>query len=177
MARFRSLPIPYDALVLSDYCKGALDDQNFASQVIEAFRKSCPGMPIFLDSRSVNLDRFAGADVFKPNSEEWSLYEITMKKQPGFRTIVRTRGHEGMDYVSHEELVCGVRGTDVGVADPTGAGDTAMAGLVYAMISHAHSPEDTLRFANALAGISCKHSGTYVVNRDDLRQAIQATSR
>jgi pfkB family carbohydrate kinase len=59
----------------------------------------------------------------------------------------------------------GIPATVTEVVDVTGAGDIFMAGFVWAWTLQL-PVEDCLRLANALAGESCRHIGTYVVGRE-----------
>ena len=101
-----------DALVLSDYDKGVLDDPK---QAIALANKL--GKPILVDPKFKDYSAYAGATVVKPNRKEfqaavggWSTdQEMVQKAQTmmanlGFEAMLITRGDEGMTLVERENM-------------------------------------------------------------------------
>jgi hypothetical protein len=135
-----------DALVIADYGKGAMT-RALAHQIVET------GLPCFVDAKH-HWNWYAGSNVTIFPNEHECLDETFMADQ-----VVRKLGKNGCEHFNIH-LPASVSE----VVDVTGAGDIFMAGFVFAW-SLDFRPESCLRFANALAGESCRHVGTYVVPR------------
>lgn len=146
-----------EAIVVADYGKGAMAD-SLPFKIIRT------GKPIFVDAKHnweeythpfyLDYSRKPNATLFPNEHEamEASLYD--------FCRIVRKRGAHGACLDQPNGF--GVDAVAKDVVDVTGAGDIFMAAFVYGW-SVQLPAEDCLRFANACAGESCRHVGTYVV--------------
>lgn len=135
-----------DAFVISDYGKGAMTRE--LAQQIRDTGKFC-----FVDAKH-HWKWYEGSVgwAFPNESEAESLYCLD-------RCIVKL-GARGCKMGNLE-----IPATVSEVVDVTGAGDIFMASFVYAWTLQLPA-EDCLRFANALAGESCRHVGTFVVGRE-----------
>jgi D-beta-D-heptose 7-phosphate kinase/D-beta-D-heptose 1-phosphate adenosyltransferase len=141
-----SIPLVYDAVVISDYCKGTVD-----YQLIEELVKEIT-VPIFIDTKKHDLARLAGCYV-KINALEKS--QVT-SYHPEFDHLIVTHGDQGAEWngwVFPAEIAGDV--TDV-----CGAGDTFLAALVYKFLETKHMP-DAIKFANKAASITVQHVGVY----------------
>ena len=137
-----------DAIVVSDYGKGAMT-QGLAAKLIET------GKPLFVDAKNT-FWWYRGPNVWCfPN--EYDMASGTFRAED--KQIVRKMGAKGCEMGKLQ-----IPATVSEVVDVTGAGDIFMAGFVYAWTLQLPA-EDCLRFANALAGESCRHIGTFVVGR------------
>jgi D-glycero-beta-D-manno-heptose-7-phosphate kinase len=146
----------FDAFVISDYGKGGMS-QELARQIVDT-RKPC-----FVDAKQ-HWSWYAKNNVTMfPNEHEncSSNYDSGCIWCP---QIVRKLGAKGAIMTVSDSVPFAVDATVSEVVDSTGAGDIFMAAFVYAW-SIKLRPEDCLRFANALAGESCRHRGTFVVPR------------
>ncbi|MFC9127584.1 1-phosphofructokinase family hexose kinase [Streptomyces sp. NPDC057099] len=115
------------------------------------------GIPVLLDTSGEPLRRGVAArpDVIKPNSDE--LAELTGSHDPlrathdarrrGARAVVASLGAEGLLAVSPEGRWRATPPTLVR-GNPTGAGDSAVAGLMSALVEHLPWPD---RLARAVA--------------------------
>lgn len=153
-----------DAFVISDYGKGAMT-RELARQIVETGKK------VFVDAKH-HWEWYQGHNVFAfPNELEAPQVENM------FIQVIKKLGAKGCewDYLK-------IPATVSEVADTTGAGDIFMASFVYAW-SLQLPAEDCLRFANELAGESCRHIGTHVVSRQfaqsvlDRLRASQASAQ
>lgn len=141
----------FDAFVVSDYGKGGMT-WDLSRQIVDT------GKPCFVDSKNA-----------------WDCYEgqnVTL-----FPNEIEAAQMQPLDYAQFGKVVnkLGARGCRMGtdlipatvseVVDVTGAGDIFMASFVYAW-SIQLPPEHCLRFANEMAGESCRHRGTFVVGRE-----------
>jgi hypothetical protein len=143
-------PERFDAFVVADYGKGAITPQ-LAGQITET------GKPCFIDAKNRwELYDYTDNVTFFPNENEHISFHAL--------NIVRKLGAKGAIMTCPGSVPFRVEATVSEVVDVTGAGDIFMAGFVYAW-SLQHPAEDCLRFANSLAGESCRHVGTYVVPR------------
>jgi bifunctional ADP-heptose synthase (sugar kinase/adenylyltransferase) len=135
-----------DAIVVSDYGKGAMDEGRAHKLVVA-------GKPLFVDAKH-HWHWYKGPEtMIFPNEKECLDETYTLDH------VVRKLGANGCEHFN-----LWLPATVKEVVDVTGAGDIFMAGFVYAW-SIQLPAEDCLRFANCLAGESCRHVGTYVVPR------------
>lgn len=164
-------------LVMSDYAKGMLTEVLCKKLIKEAQHR---GIPIIVDPKGHNLDRYRGATVLKPNLKELrevtrlpaiSNDEIAMAAQQ-LRTdtnaayVLVTRGQDGMTLISQQginHLPTQARQ----IYDVSGAGDTvlAMLSLAWAL---GLDPLEAATWANRAAGIAVEKAGTATVTRQEL---------
>lgn len=135
----------YDAIVVSDYGKGAMR-RSLAETVVAT------GKPCFVDAKN-HFWWYSHPNVVAFPNEHENVYDAH------FGRVVRKLGAKGCQSGT---LV--LPATVSEVVDTTGAGDVFMAGFVYAW-SVGLKPDRCLEFANILAGRSCQFVGTHVVDR------------
>ena len=132
----------FDAVVVSDYNKGAVD-----YELIEWLRKEFKG-PMFVDTKKTDLARFEGC-VIKINQAEY-------EKATSFASdIVVTQGANGAVYKGNAML-----GPRVEVADVCGAGDTFLSALVFKFLD-LENLEYAISFANRASAVTVQHFGVY----------------
>lgn len=165
-----------DAFVISDYGKGAMT-RELARQIVDT------DLPCFVDAKHHWHWYWNGREnvAIFPNEHE-------IDGTARFSRVVRKLGSNGCTFKSHNKDARGIPeewwmpATVSEVVDTTGAGDIFMASFVYAW-SLQHPAEDCLRFANEMAGESCRHRGTFVVGREfatgvlDRLRASQASAQ
>jgi len=139
----------FDALVISDYCKGLLTTQRIF-ELVEWFDG-----PIFIDSKKTCLP--VDHAYIKINEDEYS--RIEQKDSPN---LIITRGSNGADYRGKN-----YPGIDVGVYDVCGAGDTFLSTLVYFYLLYGKI-ETAISYANKAASIAVSNFGTYILNQKDI---------
>lgn len=147
-----AIPPLYDAVVISDYNKGAVS-YELVEKIIAQFKG-----PVFIDTKKTDLARFEGAFV-KINSLENSL----AKSLPSQHIV--TLGKQGTMYAGMTYPA-----TAVEVADVCGAGDTFLAALVYKFLETNQMPE-AIQFANRAASITVKHIGVYAPKLEEINAA------
>tara|TARA_Y100001972_G_scaffold129253_1_gene195739 strand:+ start:5588 stop:6319 length:732 start_codon:yes stop_codon:yes gene_type:complete len=110
----------YDAIIISDYCKGFLNEK-----MIEAIssNKDCP---VFLDTKKILGTWCDHVDYIKINHQEGIRNKMILSTNKKLRdkTII-TRGRFGCDFRDKNYST-----VDVPIKDVSGAGDTFLAGLV-----------------------------------------------
>ena len=132
--------VDYDAIIISDYCKGFLIEDD-----IEAFaeRATCP---IFLDTKKQLGDWCKNIDFIKINEFE---HKKNFERLPNYPFIldkmIVTVGSKGCKY---QDKIYPV--PEVSVKDVSGAGDTFLAALVVAYLKN-NDIKTAITFANKCA--------------------------
>ena len=171
-----------DAVLLSDYAKGALSGPLCAA-VIKRAREL--GKLIAADPKPANMAWFAGASVVTPNLGEAQaasgvpITDDASAAKAGQTLLQRlksggvlvTRGEHGMTLVQADGAVTHIPTRAQEVFDVTGAGDTVIATLTLALAAGAPLPEASA-LANAAAGIVVGEIGVAVVTPEQLQRAL-----
>ena len=170
-----------DAVVLSDYAKGALTPE-VCQAVIQAARKQ--GIPVLVDPKCADFSRYRGATTICPNLGELStalnlgaidlqaLLEAAESMVPAFdlEFLAATLSEKGIALVRP-----GNRFIAPAVArqvfDVCGAGDTVIAVLALCLASGL-KPETAVQLANIGAGIVVGKVGTAPVEKHELLAAL-----
>lgn len=173
--------MPYmDALVLSDYAKGSLQD---CQSLIGLARSK--NIPVLVDPKGSDFRRYRGATLLTPNFSEFesvvgrcrSEQEMSDKgaalmAELELKALLITRGEQGMTLLRPEQPELHLPARAREVFDVTGAGDTVIAILAAVMASGQTIPE-AMALANLAAGIVVGKLGTATVSAPELRRAIQ----
>lgn len=176
--RFRSQLPRTGCVVMSDYAKGALKE---VSVMIRAAKEQ--GLPVVVDPKGDDFERYAGADVITPNQGElaqvvgvWDDEDdlqakaTALLRRVGIGTLLLTRSERGMTLFSDD---CGEAGRidfpaeAREVYDVTGAGDTAIATLAL-MLAEGRTIVEATRLANRAAGVVVGKFGTSSISREEL---------
>jgi D-beta-D-heptose 7-phosphate kinase / D-beta-D-heptose 1-phosphate adenosyltransferase len=170
-----------DALVLSDYAKGALKPA-VCQALISAARKL--GIPVLVDPKSPDYSRYRGATTICPN-----LTELAAATQlsagdlepllAAAEAMVSDLDIEFFTATMSEKGIALVRPGNRFVApavarqvfDVSGAGDTVVAVLALCLAS-ALQPETAVQLANVAAGIVVGKVGTVPVEKHELLVAL-----
>jgi D-beta-D-heptose 7-phosphate kinase/D-beta-D-heptose 1-phosphate adenosyltransferase len=173
-----------DAIILSDYAKGLLDDALVAkvTQLAHAAKKF-----VALDPKPKRPMVFADIDLITPNRREaarlagvsWLQHtpfpekEICRVLHEKYRTrnLVITMSEDGVLLSQKGKVLKRIPTAAREVADVSGAGDTSIAGLVLALAAGAKL-ETAAHFANAAAGVVVGKLGTATVTPDELIQYV-----
>lgn len=163
-----------DVIVLSDYGKGGLDH---ITQMIGLARAK--NIPILIDPKGNNYDRYKGATLITPNRAElaqvvgeWTSEEDLIERAQNLRqkleleAILLTRSEEGMTLFTANGQTS-VPAQALEVYDVSGAGDTVIA-VMASMIATGQSLEESMRIANRAGGIVVGKLGTATVSYDEL---------
>lgn len=146
----------YDALIISDYNKGFLDNKKLFNIVKNI---KCP---TFIDSKKINLS-------FETNSQECfiKINELEYKNLEQIPdNIIVTMGENGARY---KEKIYHTH--KVETRDIVGAGDTFLAALTFGYLRY-RMIEKAIQFANSCAGIAVSNPGTYVLTKRDVKMVI-----
>ena len=177
VARIDHLAATADAVLVSDYLKGAIS-RGVASAAVAAARKR--GVPLLVDPKVPHIDYYAGATVITPNHHEAeAVTHMRIRTSPDavaaavrFReracceSVLITRGEHGMTLLGprgEAQLPAEARE----VADVTGAGDTVIATMTLALAAGAALVE-AAQLANRAAGIVVGKFGPATVSVNEL---------
>ncbi len=181
LSAFRERLDGVDAVVLSDYGKGAL----FAVQeLIQAARAA--GKRVLIDPKQADFSVYRDATILTPNRSEFeraagpcrSEAELVDKGQAmverlGWEALLITRGEEGMTLLERGRPPLHIPALAQEVYDVTGAGDTVIAVLAGAAAAGEPWPA-AAALANLAASIAVGKLGTATVSLAELQQAISA---
>ena len=177
-ARVAELASSADAILVSDYLKGAIS-RGVASSAIAAARHR--KVPLLVDPKVPHIDYYAGATVITPNHHEAEAVThmrirsnadalaaaVRFRERACCESVLITRGEHGMTLLGPDgeaELAAEARE----VSDVTGAGDTVIATMTLALAAGA-SLVDAARLANRAAGIVVGKFGPATVSVSELR--------
>jgi D-beta-D-heptose 7-phosphate kinase/D-beta-D-heptose 1-phosphate adenosyltransferase len=182
------------ALVLSDYGKGVCTPE-LTKAVIAAAKRT--GTPVITDPKSLDLSRYSGSSVIKPNRSEgrqtlrrlepsrtWASSDDeaiaicdAVLKESGAENIVLSMSEGGV--ITKGKRVTGTvrfKATALQVADVSGAGDTMIAFLAMGEAAGL-SLERSVELANIAAGVVCGKLGTATLSPAEFLSACNAVPR
>lgn len=185
VARLRELP-PVEVFVLSDYCKGVVDEAVIA-EVVRLARRW--GATVLVDPKHPALDRYTGVDVVKLNRREFEAATgllvgddpvaslrpqlAGLRHELGVGSLVVTLGGGGMLVVSAEAEPVVLPALELEVFDVAGAGDV-VAGIMGLALAAGIGPVDAAGVANVAAGLSVSKVGTAAVSPSELVDRLVA---
>lgn len=168
-----------DAVVLSDYGKGSLCD---VADMIAVCRSA--GVPVLVDPKGTNFDKYRGASVITPNQSEFEAITGVggsdddmvergrrMLHDLELDALLVTRSEKGMLLVEAGQEPLFLRTQAREVYDVTGAGDTVIAILAAAHASGANF-QSSSALANLAAGLVVRKIGVASVTPSELRIAL-----
>lgn len=173
----------WDAVVLSDYCKGVFEDADFVRTLIRICNEH--GVVVTIDSKSRNIAAFENADFVKPNNLELEnavdikITDCTSLDRAGkkylaiskAKSIIVTRGADGISIFEPEKERRDYASKAVSVFDVTGAGDTVISTITLGLISGL-SLDESVVLANIAAGVVIGKRGTATVSQEELLEEI-----
>ncbi|MEN8303378.1 MAG: D-glycero-beta-D-manno-heptose-7-phosphate kinase [Campylobacterota bacterium] len=168
----------FDIVVLSDYGKGVLTDELCQSIIKLA---NSHGIKVVVDPKGNNFSKYRGAYLLTPNKKEAILAtdieindEATLKE-----ALVKLKNEVDLDVSLITLSEDGIATYDSElkrfptvakeVFDVTGAGDTVIASIAFA-ISAGKSIEETASFANLAAGVVVGKIGSATVTIDEIEE-------
>lgn len=173
----------WDAVVLSDYCKGVFTDADFVRTLIRICNEN--DVVVTIDSKSRNIEAFENADFVKPNNLELeNAVDIKITDSDSLdragkkylaiskaKSIIVTRGADGISIFEPEKERRDYASKAVQVFDVTGAGDTVISTITLGLISGLSLDESAV-LANIAAGVVIGKRGTATVSGDELLEEI-----
>lgn len=170
------------AIIIQDYNKGVVVPWLINRIVDLATRKA---KLITVDPKFDNFFEFKNVTVFKPNVKETEeALAMRIKDEPDViaagnkllsllncEAVLITRGALGMALIEKNNQNTFVETKARKVADVSGAGDTVIATLTYALCGGA-SMKQAVTMANFAAGLVCEEVGVVPVKLDKLRDSL-----
>jgi D-beta-D-heptose 7-phosphate kinase/D-beta-D-heptose 1-phosphate adenosyltransferase len=170
-----------NAVVLSDYAKGALTEE-VCQRTIQAARRA--GVPVLVDPKRRSFTRYRGATTICPNLNELSVASGISPKDlsailDAGQTMVKDLDIECLTATMSEKGIAVLRADSRFIApavarqvfDVSGAGDTVIAALALALAGGLQM-EVAVQLANLAAGIAVSKLGTVPVNHDELLNSL-----
>jgi len=166
-------------IVISDYAKGVI-----SSYLIQKMKTKYKNKMI-IDTKPNHLYMFKGCFILKPNLKELAEsvgkeidnndQEVVMAARElidkyEFSYIIVTRSEKGATLISKQGLVRHFSTKVEEVHDVTGAGDTFIAALTYALTQHDGDLIKAVRFAIKASSISVTKVGTSTVSLDEVKR-------
>jgi D-beta-D-heptose 7-phosphate kinase/D-beta-D-heptose 1-phosphate adenosyltransferase len=177
IAHITELSASADAILVSDYLKGAVSRAVAAAAIAAASNRHIPAL---IDPKVPHIDYYRGATLITPNHHEAEAVTHMrirtsgeafaaarrFRERAGCEAVLITRGEHGMALHTADgdaELEAEARE----VSDVTGAGDTVIATMTLALAAGAPLV-DAARLANRAAGIVVGKFGPATVTVEEL---------
>jgi len=166
----------YDVVLLSDYGKGVLTSE-LTQMLIKIAKKN--NIKVLVDPKGLNYSKYAGAYLLTPNKKEASeatqininsneslLQAITeLKKLCRLNVSLITLSEQGVAIFDNSLRVHPTLAREV--FDVTGAGDTVLASLGFAL-SCGYEIDQAVEFANLAAGVVVSKIGSATATLDEI---------
>ncbi len=176
--------VDFDAVIISDYYKGVIGKpmmEKLLARVARCEEKSDTKIPVIVDPKPSEPERFYGASLITPNhmeAEKMSGIKIEstedlrsaaniLIENTGCEAVLITRGESGMALLEKGKELVSIPTTAQAVFDVTGAGDTVIATLALGLAASA-SYADAASLANIAAGVVVGKIGTATVDQEEL---------
>jgi D-beta-D-heptose 7-phosphate kinase/D-beta-D-heptose 1-phosphate adenosyltransferase len=175
----------FDAVLISDYNKGVVTP-TLCQAIIQFARQN--SIPVLVDPKGTDGSKYRGATVLTPNrNEAYGLTGIQVRDDSSVREAgQRLREELDLQYavitLSEQGMaVCGeemtrIRSTARDVYDVSGAGDTVLAVLSYALACGIPVTE-AAELANAAAGVVVGKSGAATVTWEEIEEQRRGRSQ
>ena len=168
----------YDIVILSDYGKGILTTELCAG-IIELAKKH--NVKVLVDPKGSDFTKYKGAYLLTPNKKEAILATniiiddeislekalIKMKNECDLGLSLVTLSEDGIATFDNKLKKFPTVAKEV--FDVTGAGDTVIASIAFAL-SAKKSLEEVIRFANLAAGVVVGKIGSATVSIDEIEE-------
>ena len=166
-------------VAISDYAKGFLSNRLLQALIHEA---NLQNVPVIVDPKGKDFTKYKGSFLIKPNlseafgasgMDEDAALEVvanTIYQQTDIPNIMITRSSEGITLFEgskREDFAVKIRE----VTDVTGAGDTVLAVLTFALSNKIHLSQATI-LSNLAAGQVIEHLGCARISIKELAELI-----
>jgi rfaE bifunctional protein kinase chain/domain len=155
----------YDKIIVSDYAKGVVTDTLLDR------------LPVgyIIDPKRIDWSKYYRASIITPNKREFeSVKNIPKFNHVSIPIIIETQSEQGsILHQNKKSQHFPVRKREFG--DPTGCGDSFIAGLTVALTS-GYSLEDAIRIANAAGACAYSRMGAYGVTINDINDELASFS-
>jgi D-beta-D-heptose 7-phosphate kinase / D-beta-D-heptose 1-phosphate adenosyltransferase len=180
LARIEDTRERYDAVILSDYAKGLLTP-TFSQALIGRARSS--QKPVYVDPKGQDFSQYHGATLITPNRKEvarvtgldlehgdnLSRAAAQLYHQLALQAVAVTLSEAGIGLYDGEWQVVPTAARDI--FDVTGAGDTALAAMAFALLSGS-SLREAAHFANAAAAVVISKLGSATATLAEIEEFL-----
>lgn len=169
-----------DVIAVSDYAKGFLSDKVLA-KIFKIAREHY--IPVIVDPKGSEFMKYAGAFLIKPNNSEAyaaadidrgasieKVSEVLFEKYDMEHLLI-TRSEKGMALFSGDGSLEEFQTPKKDVLDVTGAGDTALAMITFAVANGLSLPH-AIRLANISSGLAIEKLGCANVRLPDIAKVL-----
>lgn len=173
-----------DAIILEDYDKGVLSENNIQRIILEANKRK---IPVSADPKKENFHHYHGLSLFKPNLKELKEglnidfsfenerndFENAVQK---LRTVVPhevsliTLSEHGV-YICNGSEKAHIEAHKREIADVSGAGDTVIAVATLCLLANAPI-EVIAKIANIAGGMVCEKPGVVSISFEELKNEV-----
>jgi len=168
----------YDAVILSDYGKGVLTDE-LCQGVISLCNKN--SVKVLVDPKGSDFSKYRGAYLLTPNKKEAILATgidikseadlkealLKLKKECDLNISLITLSEDGIATYDSELKISPTVVKEV--FDVTGAGDTVIASIAFAL-SAGKNIDESAAFSNLAAGVVVGKIGSATVTLDEIEE-------
>ncbi len=182
LSRMESALPNVQAVILSDYAKGALEHvQKFIQKARAA------NVPVFIDPKGADFERYRGATLLTPNLSEFEhvvgkvksdqdLVEkgLGLIEEFDFDALLVTRSEHGMTLLRRGMDPFHLPTQAKEVYDVTGAGDTVIS-VLASSVAAGKPLDEACALANAAAGVVVGKLGTSTVSTIELAEAVHGS--
>lgn len=178
-AKFQEILNAYDIILLSDYGKGVFTETLTKELIAYATKVK---KKVLVDPKGEDYSKYSGAYFLTPNKKEAEIasnikieskdtLELALKKLKDISSLhfsMITLSDEGIALLKNNEVL--IKPTVAReVYDVTGAGDTVLASLGFALCLE-DNIETAIEFANLAAGVVVGKVGSATVNLDEIEE-------
>jgi len=181
---FKKLVKDCDGVILSDYGKGVLT-KELTKEIIKISNNF--SKKVFIDPKGKDFSKYKGCFLMTPNKKEIyeafnlqneeniNLEDILKKMKRSFHIKIPliTLGSEGIGFYENNLKIFPTAAKEV--FDVTGAGDTVISALAFAIVLGAKI-EDAVSFSNLAAGIAVSKIGCSDVTIEEIIEKIDLNS-
>jgi len=174
--QYKNIIGQYDIVLLSDYGKGVLTDSLTRDLIKEANNLT---IKVLVDPKGLNYSKYSGAYLLTPNKKEASLASnidiiddsslleaITqLKEKCSLDVSLITLSEDGVAIYDNNLRVQPTAAREV--YDVTGAGDTVLAALGFALSCN-YNIDQSVEFANLAAGVVVGKIGSATTTFDEI---------
>ncbi len=177
--KFQELINRYDMILFSDYGKGVLTKELSKKIIVYANNNN---KKVIVDPKGEDYSKYDGAYFLTPNKKEAQIASkvqienqetlkqalITLKTCANLQYSIITLSEQGIALLKDDEVI--IRPTVAReVFDVTGAGDTVLASLGFAL-SLGNDLVSSIEFANLAAGVVVGKLGSATVTLDEIEE-------
>ncbi|MBU0961369.1 MAG: D-glycero-beta-D-manno-heptose-7-phosphate kinase [Proteobacteria bacterium] len=183
----------FDAIIISDYYKGVISKplmNHLLTRVAQVEKETGRKIPVVVDPKPEQPDRFFGATLITPNHieaekmsgirirniEELRAAAEILLQQVGCQAVLITRGEAGMALLEKGKELVSIPTTAREVFDVTGAGDTVIAVLALGLAVGAPFGV-AAALANIAAGVVVGKVGTATVSPEELLAVLHGEEK